>query len=53
MDVARLLEELAIAIAKLRFIEAELQKAQRSQSSLGSQPPKPLALTQSFWRRLA
>jgi hypothetical protein len=36
MDVARLLEELAIAIAKLRFIEAELQKAQRQ--AAGAQP---------------
>ena len=41
MELARLLEELAVAIAKLRFIEAELQKAQRAQSSLGSQTPKP------------
>lgn len=47
MDLARLLEELAIAIAKLRFIEAELQKAQRTASSTGpsggsgSQAPKP------------
>jgi hypothetical protein len=41
MDITRLLEEPAIAIAKLRFIEAELQKAQRSQFGLGSQTPKP------------
>jgi hypothetical protein len=34
MDLSRLLEELALVIAKLRFIEAELQKAQRAQ-------PKP------------
>jgi hypothetical protein len=38
MDITRLLEELAIAIAiaKLRFIEAELQKAQRQ--AAGAQP---------------
>ena len=34
MELARLLEELALVFAKLRFIEAELQKAQRAQ-------PKP------------
>jgi hypothetical protein len=36
MDITRLLEELAIAIAKLRFLEAELQKVQRAQPSLSS-----------------
>jgi hypothetical protein len=41
MELARLLEELALVIAKLRFIEAELQKAQRAQSSLSSQTPRP------------
>jgi hypothetical protein len=42
MDITRLLEELAIAIAKLRFIEAELQKAQRAQPGpIGGQAPKP------------
>ena len=30
MDITRLLEELAIAIAKLRFIEAELTKGRGS-----------------------
>jgi hypothetical protein len=41
MELACLLEELALVIAKLRCIEAELQKAQRAQFSLGSQTPKP------------
>jgi hypothetical protein len=40
MELARLLEELALVIAKLRFIEAELQKTQRARPKPYFQPNK-------------